>query len=76
MNEPTSANGKRVPDYLPLPAEIYQRYPGKHIIFSEDEGRVIGIGDTEDEAYEQAVASGVQGLWHFAYSSPPGAYIL
>ena len=51
---------------------ILSKYPGKHIIYSEDEQRVIGVGDTDEEAFAQAKASGVGGLWHSAYADPPG----
>ena len=44
-----------------LPTAITRQYPGKCIVYSEDEQRVIGIGDTEDEAFNQAEASGIQG---------------
>ena len=47
-----------------LPEEIWGQYRGKIIIYSEDEQRVIGVGDTDDEAFDQAEASGVRGLWH------------
>jgi len=73
--EPT-ANGdlNNLPDTLPLPAEILWQYPGKFIIYSEDQKRVIGVGDTEEEAFDQARASGVDGLWHFSYAERPGVY--
>lgn len=48
-----------------LPAEIWRQHEGKCIIYSEDEQRVIGVGDTWDQASEQAKASGVQGVWHY-----------
>jgi hypothetical protein len=47
-----------------LPPEIWRKYEGKCIIYSEDEQRVIGVGDTWDEAENQAQASGVKGEWH------------
>jgi hypothetical protein len=73
--EPTP-NGKlqSLRDVLPLPVELTRLYPGKFIIFSEDEQRVIGVGDTEKEAYDQAEASGVDGLWHFSYGDRPDVY--
>ncbi len=55
-----------------LDMTILGPHPGKFVIYSEDEERVIGVGDTEDEAYKQAHASGVRGLWHSAYSPEPG----
>ncbi len=54
-----------------LSYEITRHYPGKHIVYSEDEQRVIGVGDTLDEATQQAEASGVRGLWHFGYGEKP-----
>jgi hypothetical protein len=51
-----------------LPPEIWRRYEGKVIIFSEDEQRVIGVGQTEAEAFAQATASGVKGLWHYHFA--------
>jgi hypothetical protein len=51
-----------------LPPEIWRRYEGQVIIYSEDEQRVIGVGQTEDEAFAQATASGVKGLWHYHYA--------
>jgi hypothetical protein len=62
----------RVRSYDPLGPDILWKYPGKYIVYSEDEGRVIGVGDTEKEAFDQAEASGVKGLWHSSYSPPPG----
>ncbi len=58
-----------------LSYEITRHYPGKHIVYSEDEQRVIGAGDTLDEAIQQAEASGVGGLWHFGYGEKPDEYI-
>lgn len=65
-----AVNGKKVviPESLPLPRELTKQYEGKYIIFSEDEQRVIGVGDTEEEAFSQARASGVGGLWHYGYA--------
>jgi hypothetical protein len=57
-----------------LGPEILWHYPGKHIIYSEDQKRVIGVRDTEEEAYARAKASGVGGLWHHAYADTPGEY--
>jgi hypothetical protein len=52
-----------------LPPEIWRQHQGKVIVYSEDEQRVIGVGDTEKEAFDQAEASGVSGLWHVHYAS-------
>jgi hypothetical protein len=71
-------HGKKInlPDNFELlPAEIRRQYPGMYIIYSEDEKRVIGVGKTEEEAFAQADASGVEGLWHYAFSSPPDELI-
>jgi hypothetical protein len=51
-----------------LAPEIWRQYEGNVIIYSEDEQRVIGVGQTEDEAFAQATASGVKGLWHYHYA--------
>jgi glucose/arabinose dehydrogenase len=51
-------------DFDVLPESIWGQYRGKVIVFSEDEQRVIGVGDTAEEAFAQAEASGVNGLWH------------
>ncbi len=59
-----------------LSPEIWRKYPGKVIIYSEDEQRVIGVGDTEDVAFAQAEASGVRGLWHFHYAAHPDIGII
>jgi len=48
--------------------DILQHYPGKCVVYSEDEKRVIGVGDDWEEAMEQAEASGVKGQWHTAYA--------
>jgi glucose/arabinose dehydrogenase len=64
----SSQNEVRWRDTLPLSPEITGQYEGKYIIFSEDEHRVIGVGETEDEAFAQARASGVNGEWHVAYA--------
>jgi hypothetical protein len=63
-------------DCLPLPPEITRQYPGQYIIYSEAEKRVIGAGKTEAEAFDQAEASGVKGLWHYAYAFAPDELIL
>lgn len=55
----------------PLPAKLLQQYPEQHVVFSEDEQRVIGAGETAEEAAAQAEASGVKGLWHWGYSEWP-----
>jgi len=52
-----------------LPPEIWRQYEGKVIVFSEDEQRVIGVGDTDDEAFDQAEASGVEGIWHIHHAA-------
>jgi hypothetical protein len=52
----------------PLPSSILWQYEGKHIIFSHEEQRVIGVGDTHKEAFAQAKDSGIGGLWHYAYA--------
>lgn len=52
-----------------LPASIWRQHEGKVIVFSEDEQRVIGVGDTEDEAFDQAEASGVEGIWHIHHAA-------
>lgn len=64
-------NGKPVTNASPdvLPPAITRQYPGKCIVYSEDEQRVIGVGDTEDEAFDQAEATGVQGLWHVHFAA-------
>ena len=55
-----------------LPPEIWRQYEGKVIIYSEDQQRVIGVGDTEEEAFAQAEASGVGGLWHLHHAAKWG----
>ncbi len=64
----STENNHPLRDTLPLPTAITRLYEGKHIIYSEDEGRVIGVGDTPEEASAQARASGVGGEWHYAYA--------
>jgi hypothetical protein len=72
MNQPYKAELR---EFNPLPPEITRQYPGKCLIYSEDEKRVIGVGDTWEEASEQAHASGVNGLWHYAYAFSPDELI-
>ena len=62
--------------YEVLPIEIRRQYPGKCVIYSEDEKRVIGVGDTWDEASDQAHSSGINGLWHYAYCDRPDEFII
>jgi hypothetical protein len=64
----SNENNHRLRDTLPLPTEIMRLYEGKYIIYSEEEGRVIGVADTPEEAWAQAQASGVGGEWHYAYA--------
>jgi len=52
-----------------LPEAVWGPYRGKVIVYSEDEQRIIGVGDTDDEAFDQAEASGVGGLWHVHYAT-------
>ena len=65
-------NGSLPPDrkFDVLPPAITDPYPGKCVIYSEDEQRVIGVGDTWEAASAQARASGVNGLWHYSYAEP------
>jgi hypothetical protein len=70
----SSENGSLPRNFQALPYEITRHYPGKHIVYREDEQRVIGAGDTMEEAVAQAEASGVKGLWHFGYGERPGVY--
>jgi hypothetical protein len=72
----TNRHKRKYANIDPLGSEILRRYPGKFIVYSEDEKRVIGVGDTEAEAFDQAEKSGVQGLWHSAHSTKPGTYIV
>jgi hypothetical protein len=65
-------NGRMSRGLEPLPYEITSLHPGKHIIFSEDEQRVIGTGETLEEANEQARKSGVKGVWHYGYGEVLG----
>jgi hypothetical protein len=67
----SNTNGASCRGLRPLPYEVTGLYPGKHIIFSEDEQRVIGAGDTPEEAQGQAIRSGVKGTWHFGFSALP-----
>ena len=67
----SNANGPPSRGLRPLPYEITSLYPGKYIIFSEDEQRVIGAGDTPEEAQEQAMRSEVKGMWHFGFGALP-----
>ncbi len=53
---------------LPLARAITRQYEGKWVVYSEDEARVIGVGETEEEAFQKAKASGVNGEWHVAYA--------
>jgi len=48
-----------------LPSEVWRQYEGKCIIYSEDEKKVIGVGNTWEEAEAQAKASGINGEWHY-----------
>ena len=58
----------KVPDTVALGREITGPYEGKYIVYCHGPDRVIGVGDTEEEAYDQAEASGAKGLWHTAYA--------
>jgi hypothetical protein len=64
----SNGNERKLRDTLPVPREITRQYEGKYIICSEEEGRVIGVGETPEEASAQAKASGVNGEWHYTYS--------
>ncbi len=78
-NKRNTATSKRKPklrQFSALGPEILWKYPGKFIVYSEDEKRVIGVGETEEEAIRQAEASGVKGLWHSAYADRPGELII
>jgi hypothetical protein len=75
-NEPRKDETKgKIRSYEVLPVEIRRQYPGKYVIYSEDEKRVIGVGETWDEASNQAHGSGVNGLWHYAYCDRPDELI-
>jgi hypothetical protein len=68
----TNENGRANGSLEVLSYAITRLHPGKHVIFSEEEQRVIGVGDTPEEAAAQAEASGVGGLWHFGYGEQTG----
>lgn len=55
-----------------IPPEIWREHEGKVIVFSEEEQRVIGVGNTEDEAFNQAEGSGVRGIWHIHHTARRG----
>ncbi len=64
-------NGKNTRETKVLAEEIWRQYPGKWIIYSEDEQRVLGVADTLEEASDQAHASGVGGEWHYHHAFAP-----
>jgi hypothetical protein len=43
--------------YEPIPVEILEKYEGKWIVWDQDDARIVGSGDTLDEAEDQAAAS-------------------
>jgi hypothetical protein len=59
-----------------LPAEVWRQFPGKWIIYSEEQKRVIGVAETLEEASAQAQASGVGGEWHYHHALPPDEELL
>jgi hypothetical protein len=71
-DEPAADTSRPTPvrDVLALSWRITAPYVGKHLVYSEAEQRVIGVGDTVDEAFAQAQASGVNGEWHYTYVDP------
>jgi hypothetical protein len=77
MNNENKKHEKKaeIRSYEVLPPEIRRQYPGKCIIYSEEEKRVIGVGDDWDEASSQAQSSGVNGLWHYVYCDRPDVLI-
>ena len=70
----TTENETNHQTFAALPYEVTRNFPGKHIVFSEHEQRVIGVGATLEEATAQAKASGVKGLWHYGYGEVPGIW--
>lgn len=40
--------------YTQIPVEILEKYEGKWIVWDQDDSRVVGCGDTLDEAENQA----------------------
>lgn len=71
-------NGEKsdLEDINVVPPEITRQYPGKCVIYSDNQKRVIGVGDTWEEASDQAHASGVDGHWHYAYAFWPDESIV
>ena len=65
LNDPDQT---KLRDIVALGPEITAPYVGKHIVYSHEVNRVIGVGDTADEAFDQAEASGVKGGWHITYA--------
>jgi hypothetical protein len=43
--------------YEPIPVEVLEKYEGKWIVWDQDDARVVGSGDTIDEAEDEAAAS-------------------
>ena len=77
-DSPALMNGEPLPiqDSHLLSPDIVRQYAGKWIIYSADAGRVIGVGETLEEASDQAQASGVRGEWHYHHALNPEEWIL
>jgi hypothetical protein len=67
-------NGRknRVREGEPFPRWLTRQYQGQYIVFSHQTQEVIGVGETEGDAFAQAETSGVAGPWHVAYSDMDG----
>jgi len=54
MEPMTNSNGIPYMDLPQIPAEVFDRYEGKWIIWDQDDLCVLGAGDTIEEAEKQA----------------------
>jgi hypothetical protein len=61
--------------YEQIPLEILERYQGKWIVWDQDDKRVVGAGDTLDEAEDQATEGTADHLLRVHHVLPYGSEI-
>jgi hypothetical protein len=61
--------------YEQIPLAILEKYPGKWIVWDQDDKQVVGVGDTVDETENQAVRAPRDHLLRVHHILPSGSEI-
>jgi hypothetical protein len=61
--------------YEQIPVDVLERFEGKWIVWDQDDEKVVGLGETLDEAETQAERAEVDQLLRVHHVLPRGAEI-